>query len=245
MEYISEQARWRAFYRTLPQWVAMVSQASACSTRNARLQIVDGLFDGRFAVRWADQGKIPFLDPNDRDRPPPKGNFWRKAQINWRAGKVLDDWGMSDEGRAGGLARWRVVLLVPRGPSVFEDIWRSSRPFAISAAAATPSNVVGVHARSKSEAATAETNRRGRAGRKPGSGSIDDLNALRKMLSLLAAGKVSSVHAAANAVAPSNTPNQSLPADIARLRRKFAKRWGTGPPRGKTWTDVERELNTN
>jgi hypothetical protein len=86
---------------------------------------------------------------------------------------------------------------------------------------------------------------RGRPGRKPRSGSIDDEAALRRMLHLLAAGNEASVLAAAKAVATERKPNQSVEADIARLRRKFANRWGTEPPPGKTWADVERELKTN
>jgi hypothetical protein len=87
---------------------------------------------------------------------------------------------------------------------------------------------------------------RGRRGRKPGSGSLDDDGALRRALRLLASGKVPSALAAVRrAVADTGKPNQSRPAEISRVYRKFRVRWGTEPPVGKTWADVEHEFDTN
>jgi hypothetical protein len=86
-------------------------------------------------------------------------------------------------------------------------------------------------------------------GRKPGSGTMDDSAALRRMLHLLATGTAPSVLAAAKTVAAEKRPSHSADADIARLRKKFATRWRTEPPQGQTWADVIRsvggELNSN
>lgn len=85
----------------------------------------------------------------------------------------------------------------------------------------------------------------GRAGRKPGSGSIDDKPALARMLMLLAEGRATSVLAAARLVSSEQSSAHSIDAEVRRLRTKFAKRWGTVPPAGKTWRDVTDELLPN
>jgi hypothetical protein len=87
----------------------------------------------------------------------------------------------------------------------------------------------------------------GRRGRKPGSGAIDDSDAVRKMLRLLAAGDACSVHDAARKISASmpQSSSQSRKADIARFRLKFRRDHGIKPPRGKTWVEVEDELNAN
>ena len=86
--------------------------------------------------------------------------------------------------------------------------------------------------------------KKGRRGRKPGSGSIDDDQALREMLRLLSNNEAASAHSAARAVvavgvAYRTTSDESA---VGRLRTKFATRFGTEPPPGKTWGDVEDEL---
>jgi hypothetical protein len=89
-----------------------------------------------------------------------------------------------------------------------------------------------------------QTQRRG--GRKKGSGSIDDTERVRAMLSLLASGQARSVHEAARKVAERMVgSSQSREADTARLRLKFAKDHGTEAPAGMTWADVAGELNAN
>jgi hypothetical protein len=66
------------------------------------------------------------------------------------------------------------------------------------------------------------------------------------MLRLLAAGHANSVYDAARKVAKTMAgSSQSREADITRLRTKFAKAYGIEPPAGKTWADVEGELNAN
>jgi len=237
MEYISKEARWRALYRTLPQWVGLIRQASNCSAKKARRQILDGLFDGQFAARWGEQSKAPFRDPYDPDLLPREGNFWRKAQINWRNGKVFDGWREEEVGPE----YWRVLLLAPTLDTVFEGILRSSIP----ASTRDVENAVPLHPSQAPTLENAHHVRRGSAGRKPGSGSSNDEAALREMLNLLAAGREPSVLAAAKAVAKARKPNQSVNAEVGRLRRKFAKRWGTKPPEGETWPDVEHQLDTN
>lgn len=86
----------------------------------------------------------------------------------------------------------------------------------------------------------------GRSGRKKGSGRADDTEHLRAMLHLLASREATSVYAAAGKVADTITgSSQSRAADITRLRRKFARQHGTEPPEGKSWIDIESELDSN
>jgi hypothetical protein len=88
--------------------------------------------------------------------------------------------------------------------------------------------------------------KKGRRGRKTGSGSFDDDQALREMLRLLASNKAASVLAAAKhvvtaGIAKMTSSNESA---VRRLRGKFAARFGIEPPPGKTWSDIARELET-
>jgi hypothetical protein len=87
--------------------------------------------------------------------------------------------------------------------------------------------------------------RGGRRGRKPGSGSHNDDNALMHMLRLLANSEARSVHAAAKIASYNHQKGHSRDADISRLRTKFAKKFGVEPPPGKTWAVVEDELKKN
>jgi hypothetical protein len=104
----------------------------------------------------------------------------------------------------------------------------------------------GPAARTASPIAEPAANKPGARGRKPGSGRINDEERLLSMLHLLATSKVLSVLAAAKAIAATIERGQSVNANVARLRRKFAKKWGTSPrPPSKTWADVERELHEN
>jgi hypothetical protein len=85
-----------------------------------------------------------------------------------------------------------------------------------------------------------------RAGRKKGSGAIDDTPRLRTMLELLATGQATSVHNAARQVAESMPrTSQSQTVEITRFRSKFSKAYGTQPPEGKAWADVAAELKGN
>ena len=88
---------------------------------------------------------------------------------------------------------------------------------------------------------------KGRRGRKAGSGSFDDEKALHEMLRFLAGNEAPSVHAAAQLVVTSGVAIiiSSKESAASRLRRKFAARFGTQPPQGKTWSDIARELETN
>jgi hypothetical protein len=87
---------------------------------------------------------------------------------------------------------------------------------------------------------------KGRRGRKPGSGSFDDEKALHEMLRLLGGNEAPSVHAAAQLVVTSGVAIiiSSKDSAASRLRRKFAARFGTQPPQGKTWSDIARELES-
>jgi hypothetical protein len=81
---------------------------------------------------------------------------------------------------------------------------------------------------------------KGRVGRKKGSGAIDDTPQLLTMLELLATGRAASVHNAARQAAELiPRTSQSPAADIGRLRRKFAKAYGTEPPEGGTWSMLQ------
>lgn len=85
--------------------------------------------------------------------------------------------------------------------------------------------------------------KKGRPGRKPGSGSIDDDNALQEMLRLLANEEAASVHAAAQCVVTSGTAKStsSIESTVKRLRVKFTAKFGIQLPPGKTWNDIARE----
>jgi hypothetical protein len=93
-------------------------------------------------------------------------------------------------------------------------------------------------------APSGRTHQKGQRGRRPGSGSIDDRQALRDMLRLLASGEAPSVNAAADQVAPSRIVKRTgtEASAAARLRRKFANQFGTCPHSGKTWRDIADEL---
>jgi hypothetical protein len=82
----------------------------------------------------------------------------------------------------------------------------------------------------------------GRRGRKPGSGMIDDNAAVCAMVHYLAVG-APSIYAAADKAAQDAT-GQSHESTQRRLARKFRERLGSEPPKGKTWTDIEHELNS-
>jgi hypothetical protein len=68
---------------------------------------------------------------------------------------------------------------------------------------------------------------KGRPGRKPGSGAIDDGAAIEDMRRLLAAGSCPSIWAAAGQLAGQSE------AARRRLNSKFRKQFGTSPPVGK------------
>jgi hypothetical protein len=117
-------------------------------------------------------------------------------------------------------------------PRVLQE-WFSGAP------ATESTGAVGAAHALEGRATAGERSQLAKGGRKPGSGSIDDETALRRMLKLLATGKHPSVFAAAREVAVERMPHQSADADVDRLRRKFRKRWGTDPPEGQTWADVD------
>jgi hypothetical protein len=83
----------------------------------------------------------------------------------------------------------------------------------------------------------------GRGGRRKGSGTIDDTAPIAEMLRLLALGEAKTVWDAAGKVAGS-APGQSFEAARRRISRKFRDQNGTDPPQEKTWSDIERELNS-
>jgi hypothetical protein len=93
-------------------------------------------------------------------------------------------------------------------------------------------------------AAVADQTFRGRArGRKPGSGAFNDDALIREMLHQLAVGAAPSVYAAADQVVDRAHSTGSRDSTRRRLARKFGKRFGTKPPEGKIWKDVEQKLN--
>jgi hypothetical protein len=86
----------------------------------------------------------------------------------------------------------------------------------------------------------------GRKGRKPGSGSFDDTDGLRRVLDLLADNRAKSLNEAAGKVANVGPVlGQSIGAYQLRLRRKFRQRYGTDPPARQTWADVRAGLVAN
>jgi hypothetical protein len=93
-----------------------------------------------------------------------------------------------------------------------------------------------------SEAGASVKSNSGRRGRKPGSGMIDDGPALREMLHHLAAGTPSKFAAAGKAA--QGVKDSKRDSIQRRLARKFRAEFGSQPPPGKTWRDVEQELNS-
>lgn len=99
----------------------------------------------------------------------------------------------------------------------------------------------------RGETAPLETNRgmtegpaAGKGGRKPRSGTIDDEDALRRMLEILAQGEAPSVFAAAGIVTKvGGLEGASVESIRRRLSRKFTERYGTEPPSGRVWSDIE------
>jgi hypothetical protein len=132
LRYVSEEAQVLADYQTLPQWLKIVREMSHCSARDAKQQILDGLKDRKFAWRWKD------TDYGADCRP------WRATTvtsdwINWRQGKIYCDYGLTDEGRKLGLARWRTLLLRPKMGNVFKEMLTAFQEKRAQVVASTPS----------------------------------------------------------------------------------------------------------
>jgi len=87
--------------------------------------------------------------------------------------------------------------------------------------------------------------KKGRSGRKTGSGSFDDGRALQEMLRLLSSNEAMSVHAAACHVVAARIAKitGSDKSAVSRLRKKFAAKFGTQPSPGKTWSYIAFEMN--
>jgi hypothetical protein len=86
---------------------------------------------------------------------------------------------------------------------------------------------------------------KGKRGRKPGSGKLDESGITEKMLRCLAANKAPSIFAAAGQFADQAKGGATKDSKQRRLAREFGNRFGSEPPEGKTWADVECELNVN
>jgi hypothetical protein len=95
-------------------------------------------------------------------------------------------------------------------------------------------------------AVSTRTKRTGSKGRKLGSGSFDDAEPIREMLRLLASKRAASVNAAATCVVASESVKWtgSAASAVRRLGRKFTNRFGTEAAPGKTWSDIEAELES-
>jgi hypothetical protein len=87
-----------------------------------------------------------------------------------------------------------------------------------------------------------QTSRRRTRGRKPGSGALNDD---APILDNLAVGATPSVYAAADKAVDRAQYTGTRVNARRRLARKFSKRFGTEPVEGKSWAEVERELNLN
>jgi hypothetical protein len=59
--------------------------------------------------------------------PPRKDRRWLTVEIDWTVGKVLDDFYLTEEGRAAGAAEWRVLLL-HRLAVEKPDLWGGPKP---------------------------------------------------------------------------------------------------------------------
>jgi len=132
LRYTSERERARRYYRKLSEWVEIVQVGSNCDDpTDARRQILDGLSDGKFAVRWEeDDGRQ--ANPELSGDPP----SWHQAKIDWATGKVYCDQSLTEKGRAANLARWLIPLLSPKMASVFERMLAGYRNSPVSPAPA-------------------------------------------------------------------------------------------------------------
>lgn len=113
MPYTSRSAAAKARWIGLSSAVAMIRDAEGLSELEAQAQLRAALGDGHLHRRWGD-GAPPsrFAVPvSTSDDPPFDGEFWARAEIDWREGMVRDDWGLTEEGYAAGLSRMRPLLV--------------------------------------------------------------------------------------------------------------------------------------
>ena len=111
MPYKSKAEREREEWMTLPEIVKHLRSVDNCDERTARRQLVKALADGGLRpLKWERErggrsqpfGYTSLTVPTDT---PPSGRDWLVAKINWKVGKVRDDWG---EFRP---RKWRVLLI--------------------------------------------------------------------------------------------------------------------------------------
>jgi hypothetical protein len=106
MPYKTKADRKRAEWVTLPE--------DTCDERVARDQLIAALSDGVSVLgplKWEREPKDrpPPFGTTSITRPtdtPPLGAVWSKAKINWKTGRVRDEWGEYKRNK------WRVLLIL-------------------------------------------------------------------------------------------------------------------------------------
>jgi hypothetical protein len=121
MPYLSPEQN-RANCWILPEITARICSIKGCSTKAAHQQIRDALADGRLWPLLWDPSPPPrnvCLDgiTVESASPPRRHQHWRGVRVNWRLGRVLDDFDLSAEALAAGCAKWRTLLIRRTTPS--------------------------------------------------------------------------------------------------------------------------------
>jgi len=115
MSYKSRAERERENWITLPEAVIHICSACKCDHRAAHRQLRAALADGVRVLgplKWERErrdkpppfGANSIITPTDT---PPLGRAWLEAEIDWKTGRVRDDWGEYKRGK-------RRVLLIDR-----------------------------------------------------------------------------------------------------------------------------------
>jgi hypothetical protein len=119
MPYKSKAEREREEWRTLLDAVKHICNTEHITDeREARDQLRAALSDGLWPLKWLQDRRDPppfgySACPTPTDDPP-RGRSWSTAKINWKTGRVRDDWDAYEPGK------WR-VLLIHRG--IVTHLW--------------------------------------------------------------------------------------------------------------------------
>jgi hypothetical protein len=111
MPYKSKAEREREEWMTLLDAAEHIRNAEGMpDEREARDQLRAALADGLLPLKWKRGHRDPappfgYLACPAPTDDPPRGRQWSTAKINWKTGKVRDDWGEYQSGK------WRILLV--------------------------------------------------------------------------------------------------------------------------------------
>jgi hypothetical protein len=112
MPYRTKAERDRENWKTIPEVVTDIGVADDCKPSTARNQLRRALMNGDlWPLRWqVERGDrtppiIRGISSQVPDDLPPRERVWSKAKIDWKTGRVRDDWGDYNNGK------WRVLLI--------------------------------------------------------------------------------------------------------------------------------------